>query len=121
MRIGLVSFFSFQLLGLIDQGLGQDISIQTVQNHLDRGDLLTFLEETFGKQIDLSLYHMEGGQGAKSLLALLQSLGDIRPGKLNVENNGLCFLLGITVEALQHPEAYGIQPSDAGITIRRTR
>ena len=55
MRRAAVLLLATQLCSLIDSGKYQDISVDEIKDHIDIGDLLPYLENRFGRDIDLSL------------------------------------------------------------------
>jgi len=56
MRLSSLTLLAFQLITYIDNGKYQDISIDDIKTHIDAGDLLSYLNEKIGDDIDLSLF-----------------------------------------------------------------
>jgi hypothetical protein len=127
MKLSALTGFVFCLNAAIDTGKYQDISIEEVEKHITKGDLLRYLTTTLKDNIDLSLitpvenYNLEdaeiGMQVAQSKLGakveaeiikglqnILQSYGGDERRKWGIENSGLCLIVAWVTELIQMEE-----------------
>ena len=59
----MITYLIFEAIPLIEEGLGEEISVKEIEEHINQGDIIPFLQERFPfkeKKMDLSLL-LEGG------------------------------------------------------------
>lgn len=105
MNLAYLVTFIYEINGAIDTGKYQDISIEEVEEHIEKGDLLPFLKDRFGEDVDLSLFDLapNGIKLADELNTKLQNYLETLKGfeyKYLVENNGLCLLIAWMTEMI---------------------
>jgi hypothetical protein len=106
MQLNALTLLILQLNILIDTGKYDDITIEEVYSHIDRGTILEFLKERGQGDIDLSIHLSEAyGDFQSFYIKQLQSLYDAYAGderrKWGVQNQGLCLLVAWTNEIIQ--------------------
>lgn len=110
-----------QLNSLLDTGKYDDISIEEVHEQIDNGNILRFLQERAGDDIDLSIHLNTDvyGDFERFYVEYLQSIYHAYAGnerrKWGVENKGVCLLIAWTNEIIQ--QGTGWRP-DADIVER---
>lgn len=92
---------------LLDTGKYDDISIEEVHEQIDSGNILRFLRERAGSDIDLSI-HLDTdthGDFETVYVEYLQSIYNAYAGderrRWGVENKGVCLLVAWTNEIIQ--------------------
>jgi len=92
----------FLLNALLDRGSALDID--DTRKHIDDGSLFNWLTETFGNDIDLSLYRPDD---EATVLGLFESVANAANSrrKFGVERNGLALLVAYCFEGLQQLHA----------------
>jgi hypothetical protein len=94
---------AFELNAAIDQGLIDKISCEDVYEKIERGSLIFFLKERLGDAIDISLLEHDHEQSAL-FIELMQRIANCVTGSdFGVEKHGICLLLALCIEAMQHP------------------
>ena len=133
MKLSYLSYFIFNLNGAVDTGKYQNITIEEVEKHIEKRDLLRYLEKRLRDDIDLSLIIpiedlgvpddvADGKEWIKTQVALskqaasteaeliegLQRILDAYGGeerrRWRVQNSGLCLLIAWTTELIQQKE-----------------
>ena len=110
-----------QLNSLIDGGKYDDITIDEVHQHIDKGTILRFLRERAGDDIDLSIHLNTNTYDdfEDFYVKHLQSIYDAYAGqerrKWGIANMGLCLLVAWTNEIIQ--QGTGWRPNE-NIAIR---
>lgn len=92
----------FHLNALLDRGATLDID--DTRKHIDDRSLLSWLKETFGDDIDLSLHGPDDQAAVLDLFESLANAVDSRR-KFGVERNGLALLVAYCFEGLQQLHA----------------
>jgi hypothetical protein len=95
-----------EIAALIDTGLYDGISVQVVRDHIKQGDVLRFLGNLGGTDVDFSvlLSNTYGDFEAwyeEQLQAICAGYGGDEKRKWGIENRGLCLLLAWTAEMIQ--------------------
>jgi hypothetical protein len=97
---------TFLILGLnhlVDYGHHEGVTIEDVENHIERGDVLDWLDKKFAGHIDLSIYR--GRPVAKEITKGLQDILGGYVGKerrkWGVAHNGICLLIAWVNELVQ--------------------
>lgn len=99
-----LTFTGFLVNDAIDDGKGGDLSFNEVYTGLERGSLLVDLNLKYPDTFDFSLFPAGGEAEQRLLEALNDATGGIRSRerrKTGVENNGLCLLMALVLEAIQ--------------------
>jgi hypothetical protein len=98
---GLTAFL-FEINAAIDTGKYADVSVDEVEDHIERGDLLPYLRARLGDDIDLSRIddEREAVLGAW-LIDILNGNKGRESRKWGVRNHGLCLLVAWTAELIQ--------------------
>ncbi|MGB2842971.1 MAG: hypothetical protein WBC40_10955 [Halobacteriota archaeon] len=105
MRLNQLTYFIFGINAAIDTGKYGDISIKEVEDHLERGDLIPYLKERLGEDVDLGLLKPEDSWELNDkLLGILGAHYGKERSELGVENNGLCLLIVLTTEIIRVKE-----------------
>jgi hypothetical protein len=88
----------FQLNALLDRGEALDIG--DTRKHISNRSLFGWLRESFGDELDLSLYRPDD---EAEVLGLFESLSNAMNSrrKFGVEQNGLALLVAYCLEGLQ--------------------
>ncbi len=101
---------------LIDTGLYDAISLKDVKVHIVKGDVLEYLSDLAGTDIDLSI-HLESaayGDFPAWYTERMQSMHNAYSGderrKFGIERRGLCLLLAWTLSLCRSPEIEWNQP-----------
>lgn len=80
----------------------KEASITEVRRQIEARAIFEWLEERFGREIDLSLYDAQARwQISADLLALHRGYDGSERRKWGVENNGLCLLIAWVNEIVQ--------------------
>lgn len=117
-----ITYFILQVNKMLDTGKYDHITIDDVHQHIDNRDVLRWLKQTGGRDIDLSMYFDKSvtpsarGDFEETFSNYLQNMsggyrGDERR-RWGVQNRGLCFLIAWTLEALGEGRGWQI---DAGM------
>ena len=102
MKLVCLTNLVFGLNAAIDTGKHQTISINEVEGHIEKGDLIPWLREKLGKDIDLSLLdHTMVTEITSGLNDILGGYRGRERRKWGVERSGLCLLLAWTNELIQ--------------------
>lgn len=102
MRLTYYCYFLQNINSAIDSGKYQDISVEEVEDRIERGDLVPYLRERLGEDVDLSL--PDPSMAAELNAKLQDLLGGYRGRerrKWGVEHSGLCLLVAWTSEIIQ--------------------
>jgi hypothetical protein len=100
MRITNFTFLAFFMNAAIDTGKYNNISLQEVASHIEKGTIFDFLQTCLGDDIDLSTFEKEKQQQLISEWQdMLQAIDHER--KFGIENNGLCLLIAYLLEGIQ--------------------
>lgn len=103
MKLLWATWFILNINHAIDTGKYQGISIDEVEEHIDEGDLLPWLRERLGDDVDLSVPEDEDERELNERLKeLLEGYRGQERRKWGVENSGLCLLIAWTNEIVQH-------------------
>jgi hypothetical protein len=109
LRIAPVSSVAFDLITAIDHGFLEEITFDEIYREIESGNLIAFLKNRLGDNVDLSLVTTDTAQG-RSFIKVMQRLPDVLRGnerkKLGVEKSGLCLLLAFCIEVMQNLETY---------------
>jgi hypothetical protein len=104
LRLVDLTFTGFLVNAALDAGKGGDLTFDEVYSGLERGSLLVDLDRKYPDTFDFSLFPA-GGEAEEALLgALYDATGGIsgrERRKTGVENNGLCLLMALVLEAIQ--------------------
>ncbi|MBU7009260.1 MAG: hypothetical protein HXS46_01115 [Theionarchaea archaeon] len=101
MDLEALSYFFSQIAGAIDTGKHQDISVEEVKDRIRKADLIPYLTEKTG--VDLNLFVEEHDLAIElneKLQCVLEKF-EAQKKKWNVEKNGLCFLIVLTTQIIQ--------------------
>lgn len=131
MKLSYLSCFIFVLNAAVDTGKYQDISIEEVEKHIEKGDLLDYLKNKLGDDgMNLSLImpikdlgvpddvddgmewiktqsslSKRGAKTEKELISGLQNILSCHKGdekrKWGIVNSGLCLLIAWATELIQ--------------------
>ena len=93
----------FQLLSMLDEGNKTDLEISQIQNAIEEGQIVQFLEKELGDELDLSIYD-------ETTKAQINSkFQEMDVTRLEVVNNGIYLVLALILELIQHAENYGLE------------
>lgn len=119
-----------QINAAIDTGKYGDVSILEVQAHIEKGDLLAFLTERLGDDVDLGLYgpHHEAVLHVWLLDILDANIGQ-EAGHWWIRKSGLCLLVSWIAELIKRRDwekpveidGWCYFPPDTGPVTRRVR
>ncbi len=102
MRLNQLTYFVNEINAAIDTGKYRDISIKEVEDHIEREDLIPYLRDRLGEDVDLSLLTPEVSEELNSkLLGIFGGYYGQERRKWGVENNGLCLLIAWSTEIIQ--------------------
>jgi len=130
MKLSYLSYFIFVLNAAVDMGKHQNISVEEVEEHIEKGDLLDYLKNKLDDDIDLSLImpikdlgvpddvddgtewiktqvslSKLGAQTEAELISGLQNILNCYKGdekrKWGIMNSGLCLLVALTTELIK--------------------
>ena len=115
-----LTYLVFQIIRIIDTGKHLDITIEEIITHVESENVLIFLRERFKNDIDLSVVFFAGDHNetferyyGRCLLAIYE--GGNSHAKWGVENNGICLLLGWTMEIIQRGSGWYPSRDFAGL------
>ena len=98
-----LTFLIIGLNHLVDYGHHEGVTIDEVEDHIERGDLFPWLRKKFDGHIDLSIY-----EGRPVEMEITKGLQDILGGyrgrerrKWGVQHNGVCLLIAWVNELVQ--------------------
>jgi len=96
-----LTFFILGLNHLVDQG--NSLTFDEVHDHIERGDVIEWLDKRFAGNIDLSIYRgrPEAQEIAKGLQAIHGAYAGAENRKWGVQRNGLCLLIAWVNELVQ--------------------
>lgn len=96
----------FQLLSMLDEGNKTDLEISQIQNAIEEGQIVQFLEKELGDELNLSIYD----ETTKAQInSKFQEMDVTRLKPYGVENNGIYLVLALILELIQHAENYGLE------------
>jgi hypothetical protein len=95
----------FNLNHLLDYEFAKGVTLEEIEQHIEDGDILQWLDHRFEGHVDMSMYLTTDRPAAKQITKGLQDLlggyrGSERP-KWGVKNNGICLLIAWTAEMIQ--------------------
>lgn len=101
MRLSSLTVLAFELNHALDLGRQDRISIAETIEHIERGDVFTWLPGALDVQFDFSL-HMSNGAD-KEIVEAWRSLANAidHQRKFGVKYSGLSLLLAYTIELIQ--------------------
>jgi hypothetical protein len=103
---GGLSMFLYEVNVLVDRGFKEDI--ETVNQYMQREEIVEYIANKYGDQVDFSL--LLNRQWGKDLNVLLRNMSDANAGnerrKWGIENNGLCLLVSWTAEIIRDWDHY---------------
>jgi len=98
-----LTYLILNLNHLVDSGFNKGVSLDEVEQHIAKGDVLDWLGKEFKGHIDLSIY-----RDRPSALEITKGLQDLLGGyrgrerrKWGVEHNGICLLIAWVNELIQ--------------------
>lgn len=100
-----LTFTGFLINAALDDGKGADLSFEEVYAGLETGTLLIDLDRKYPDTFDFSLFPPDSERELGLLGALRGATGGIENRerrKTGVEHNGLCLLMALVLEAIQH-------------------
>lgn len=103
-----LTFLVLVLNAAIDTGKYQGITVKEIYDAIKAKNVLPFVKEKVGDDIDLSMYLKTGSYSDfvkfynEELLAYYEAYGGDHRRKWGVENSGLCLLLAWTNEIIQN-------------------
>ena len=105
MKLLELTFLILELSALIDSEAHAGVGIDEVEDHIESGDLFTWLKTRF-PTLDLSIYAPTASRnvGEEITAALDRILGGYKGKerrKWGIQNNGICLLLSWTNELIQ--------------------
>jgi hypothetical protein len=103
-ELGTLVFMGLLVNSAVDGGMGSDLDFDVVYEGIEQGTLLDELDKRYPGAFDFSLFR--SGNNAEDYLidALRGATGGIENRerrKVGVENNGLCLIVALLLEALQ--------------------
>lgn len=105
MRLSQLSYFVFEINGMLDTGKYDHITIADVHQRIANKEVVPWLKDIMRDDIDLSTVD---ATWANELHAGLHDIYEANRGreakKWGVENRGLCLLIAWTVEMIQHKQ-----------------
>ncbi len=102
MKLLWVTYFILNINAAIDTGKYQDISVAEVEDHIDGGDLISYLRERLEGDLDLTFIKEPDALELNAKLndILVAQRGNERR-KWGIENSGLCLLVAWANEIMQ--------------------
>ncbi len=102
MKLLWVTWFIQNINMAIDTGKYQDIPIEEVENHIEEGDLLSWLRVRLNGDVDLSVPTNEDERDlVAKLQELLESYRSQERRKFGIKNSGLCLLVAWSNHVVQ--------------------
>lgn len=100
---GLATFLVIKMNQLLDnEELRDKLSFDQVRDEVAAGNIIQFLRDIFGDDIDLSLFNEKNeSEFNKAMTEISLNLLDRESRKFGVQNNGLCLLVAYCVELIQ--------------------
>jgi hypothetical protein len=114
--ISYLTLMIFNLSSMLDSGKHDDISLEEVKQHIDVGDLITFLNKRAEQEADTfdNGFSVVEPTFINWYVARLKDNCEVMDGrerrKYGVESRGLCLLISYTAEIIQG--GTGIRPRD---------
>ena len=88
-----LSGFVLGMITAIDTRRHQDVSVAEVEEHIEKGDLISYLKDRLARDIDLSLYSPKIAQEINEKMRyMLTGCKGSERRKWGIENSGLCLL-----------------------------
>ena len=113
MKASNVTYLIFNAIPLIEGGHGEEVTVEEIEEHIEAGEIISFLQERFPFEedgMDLSIF-LEAESGKEKMEELTKHLQEVLPAyegrerrKMAVTKNGLCFLVGLCSEIIQRGE-----------------
>lgn len=89
-----VESLSYWVNYLVDKGYKEDIDV--IEKEFENSNLVQYLNNKYGEEIDLSCFREDGPYSSKDVNYLFNEMSDYVRGnesrKFCVENNGLCLI-----------------------------
>jgi hypothetical protein len=104
MTLAELTFLILGLNHLVDSGLHTRVTLADAKEHIRCGDVVPWLRQEFGDEIDLSLYEYHSAtrdEISKGWQDLLTAYDGSERRKWGVANNGICLLIAWTNELIQ--------------------
>jgi hypothetical protein len=99
-----LAFLIFGLNHLVDYGFHEGVTLDEVEQHIRKGDVLDWLGQRFEGHIDVSVY-LHNREAYREITTGLQEILGAYAGqerrKWGVKNNGICLLIAWTAELVQ--------------------
>jgi len=96
-----ITFFIFEVNAVLDTGR-YNFSFKEIREQVQNKNIISFLKEKCGNDIDLSLYSDENKTKIENALSnVAEGLDGRERRKTGIENNGLCLLIAYLVEMIQ--------------------
>jgi hypothetical protein len=98
-----LTFLILNLNSLVDRDLHKGVSLDEAKQHIERGDVLDWLEKKFGVDMDLSIYRdrPSAHEITEGLRQILGGNNGRERRKWGVEHNGICLLVAWVNELVQ--------------------
>jgi hypothetical protein len=98
-----LTFLILNLNSLVDRDLHKGVSLEEAKQHIECGDVLGWLEEKYGVDMDLSIYRdrPSAKEITEGLRQILGGYSGRERRKWGVENNGICLLIAWVNELVQ--------------------
>jgi hypothetical protein len=109
MKLHYLTHFIMMVNSALDTGRYNTLSVADVEEHIQQGDLFSWLKMSLGRDIDLTLFDRSDMADAASRLSHgLESIRVEHAGrerrKWGVERSGLCLLVAWGAELIQRGE-----------------
>ena len=102
MRLNKLTYLILEMNAAVDTGKYQSITLAEIEEHIDRKDLIPYLRERLGNDVDLSLYDDDvAAEINEELHDILLAYGGRERRKWGIENSGLCLLIAWVNELIQ--------------------
>ena len=101
-RLSTFTYLAFEVNAALDTGNYSGIGIGEIKRHIDAGDILQFLSERLGDDIDLSLFRKaDEAEIVERIREVREVLEGRERKKTGICRNGLCLLIAYCLEIVQ--------------------
>lgn len=113
MKLLTLTYLIFEVNAAIDTGRHQDITPDEIREKALDGNVIPFIKDKLGDDIDLSLFFDPKtlGELRDTLKVVAGTLHGRERRKVGVERSGLCLLVAYAVEAIQRQSKIGWEPT----------
>jgi len=102
MKIGYLTMMVLNLNALVDAHRHEGVSLHDAKRHIGAKTVFSWLEGTFGRDVDFSLFDADTrARISDELQNLMHGYAGDEHRKWGIQNNGICLLIAWTNELIQ--------------------